>query len=515
VSTEEFDGGEPDEFARTDLRTGHPAPAWSWRTTRHGLWSRFGAYISPSRVVVAVIATLMLAALVATQLGYIQRLLDVARYRIQMVGVPELTETTIAPQPPTHLSMPNWEKISLPVPASQIHSFSADPSDPDSLLVCGFSLVETSPIHGEMTSRGPIAIWLSRDAGKTWTRSQAPAITGTYCQLDRAPDLPKKPTVTIERPAPIDPNCAQYDVLLSDDNGAYWHAIPAAYVAAFGVVTFCSHYAFMVLGRLYLYSSWDKTSSGKKVNDTNASLAHSDDGGRHWSEAGGADAMDYLNGRTTYLSDGTILTTGWPRQQVSSEDTSILWASTDKGDTWKPFSSLRGIVGQRILTSLGAQSTLAGVDRPLYLSYAEHIPSLTFHLKAAQITDDRHWAYLPPLPAPGTSRDHTGLTSILGATASGKLLSLGVYPQTGIQTDTPLDEQFDQQWLWSWDPHMQRWTSLAPPLPVAWKACSDGCWRASFAQSAASKQTVLWVRGFVAEDGSNDLYRLALPAEIT
>jgi hypothetical protein len=90
-----------------------------------------------------------------------------------------------------------------------------------------------------------------------------------------------------------------------------------------------------------------------------------------------------------------------------------------------------------------------------------------------------------------------------------------VNPQTGIQTDTPLEEQFDKQWLWSWDPHMQRWTSLTPPLPVAWKACSDGCWRASFTQSATSKQTVLWVRGFVAEGGANDLYRLALPAEIT
>jgi hypothetical protein len=136
------------------------------------------------------------------------------------------------------------------------------------------------------------------------------------------------------------------------------------------------------------------------------------------------------------------------------------------------------------------------------------------YLKAAQIVDDRHWAHLPPLPAPGTSVDHVGITNILGVRASGKLLAFGVNPQMGIQTDKPLEEQFDQQWLWSWDSHAQRWTSLAPPLSLAWKACSDGCWRASLAKSAASQQTVLWVRGYISEDRALDLYRLPLPAEI-
>ena len=47
-----------------------------------------------------------------------------------------------------------------------------------------------------------------------------------------------------------------------------------------------------------------------------------------------------------------------------------------------------------------------------------------------------------------------------------------------------------------------------------WKACSDGCWRASLAQSVASQQTILWVRGYVSENNANELYRLSLPAEI-
>jgi hypothetical protein len=136
------------------------------------------------------------------------------------------------------------------------------------------------------------------------------------------------------------------------------------------------------------------------------------------------------------------------------------------------------------------------------------------YLKAAETVDNRHWAYLPPLPVKGAGADHIGITSILGVTASGKLLAFGVNPQTGVQADKPPEEQFDQQWLWSWDPHAQRWTSLAPPLPLAWKACSDGCWRASLAQSVASQQTILWVRGYVSENNANELYRLSLPAEI-
>ena len=92
----------------------------------------------------------------ATQLGYTQRLLDAARYRIQMIGVPELTQTTIAPQPVAHLTTANWEQIPLPAPASQINDFSADPIDPESLLVCGISTLEKSPIQGEMTPSGPV-----------------------------------------------------------------------------------------------------------------------------------------------------------------------------------------------------------------------------------------------------------------------------------------------------------------------------------------------------------------------
>ena len=188
MSTQETDNGEPDDFARTDLRTGQPAPARSRQTIDRALLDRLRAQVTLPRAVVTTIVALILAALVATQLGYTQRLIDSVRYRIQMAGVPELTEMTIAPQPATYLTTANWAKIALPAPASQINDFSADPTDPQSLLVCGLSSLDTPTIHGEMTPRGPVAVWLTHNAGKTWIQSQAPVISGMYCWISRAPE---------------------------------------------------------------------------------------------------------------------------------------------------------------------------------------------------------------------------------------------------------------------------------------------------------------------------------------
>jgi hypothetical protein len=474
------------------------------------LWGRLIAQITVPRAVVAAIATLILAALVATQLGHTQRLLDEARYRIQMIGVPELTETAIAPQPATHLTTANWEKIPLPVPASQIFDFSADPSDPAALAVCGISSVDTPTINGDMTQRGPLWIWLTHDAGKTWRRGRWPPITGSYCWVTRAPDDSHRLSVLIDHPSPIKPRCSEYDLLLSDDDGTTWRPTPMIFTASQDVVRYCSHYAFIVGGRLFLQANW---STGQAQSDIHSVRVRSDDGGRHWSEVG-SDTAQYLNFTSRFLADGMILTVRWPLQQEDSGNTSSLWTSQDAGDSWRPISSLQGIVPDQVLTPLGAKSASASTERPLYLSVASHVPSRLLYLKAAEIIDNRHWAYLPPVPVKGTSADHIGITSILGVTASGKLLAFGVNPQLGIQTDKPLEEQFDQQLLWSWDPQAARWTSLAPSLPVEWKTCSDGCWQASLAKSTASQQTVLWVRGSIYENNANELYRLSLPAEI-
>ena len=192
-------------------------------------------------------------------------------------------------------------------------------------------------MQGEITPRGPIAIWLTHDAGKTWTPSQAPAISGTYCWISRAPDTPQRLTATIWRPAPIDPRCSEYDVLLSDDNGGSWRPTPAIFSAIGDVVRYCSHNAFNVRGRLFLYTNW---STGQAESDFYPSLAHSDDGGRHWSEVAG-DTAQYLNSRTICLNDGTIVSANWPPQQEEPGDTSVLWASTDRGDSWRPLSKDR------------------------------------------------------------------------------------------------------------------------------------------------------------------------------
>jgi len=413
-------------------------------------------------------------------------------------------------QPAAHLTTVDWEKIPLPAPASQSKDFSADPTDPERLLVCGHSSLEKSTIQGEITARGLVAIWLTHDAGKTWTQSQSPAMSGTYCWISRAPDNAQRLAVLIERPSSLKPRCSEYTVLLSDDNGASWHATPTTFSATEDAVQYCSHGALTVRGRLFLSTNW---STGQKESDSHTSLVRSDDGGRHWSEIG-ADAAQFLHSRPTSLADGTLLTIRWPLQQEDQENPGALSASPDRGDSWRPLSVLQGIVSDQALAPFGATSASATVERPLYLSAGSHIPSRKLYLITAEIVDNGHWAYLPPVPVRGTSADHIGLTSILSVTESGKLLAFGVNPQTGVQTDKPLEEQFDQQWLWSWDPHTQRWTSLTPLLPVAWQTCSEDCWRASLTQSATSQQTALWVRGSIDGNNANELYRLSLPAEV-
>jgi hypothetical protein len=500
MSAWEPESSEPDEFARTDLRTGLPALERPRRSLGRGFWRRLRAHVTLPRAVITTIAAIASAAIVATQVGYTQRLIDATRYRVNLLGVPELTETTIAPQRVAYLTTAGWERIPLPAPAHQIKTFSADPAVPASLLVCGLSRVNAPTVNGKITPRGPIGVWLTHDAGKTWSRGLTPEIVGTFCWISRAADAPQRLALLIEHPATIAPRCAEYNILLSDDNGVNWRVTPAVYAPVADEVEYCSHFAFIARERLYLHTNWTTSSSGQTTPDLNTSLARSDDGGRHWSEVSG-DLAQYLSFRATFLPDGTIITARWPTPQEEPEDTSVLWASTDIGDTWRPLSVLLGIVAQDVIASLGARSARATADQPLYL-------------KAAQIIDDRHWAFLPPLPVKGASVDHVGITNILGATASGKLLAFGVGPMADVTAFRLPDEDFAQQWLWSWDPRAARWTSLAPPLPVPWKRCSDGCWQATFVRSPSSQGTVLWVRGVVSENGDDELYRFSVPAEI-
>jgi hypothetical protein len=138
---------------------------------------------------VASVAALSIAALLATQLGYTQKLLDAARYRLEMFGVPDLSEVAIAPQPVAYLTTAGWERIPLPAPANQILSFSADPVDSASLVACGWS----PPVARDSAwayADGPMVVWFTHDGGITWSRAQAPEAIGSSCWLTRASDAP-------------------------------------------------------------------------------------------------------------------------------------------------------------------------------------------------------------------------------------------------------------------------------------------------------------------------------------
>jgi hypothetical protein len=77
-----------------------------------------------------------------------------------MIGQPELTQMTLAPQPATHLTAAKQEKVALPAPTRPINDHSADPTDPEKLLLCGHLSLEKLANQREITPRGPIAIGL-------------------------------------------------------------------------------------------------------------------------------------------------------------------------------------------------------------------------------------------------------------------------------------------------------------------------------------------------------------------
>jgi hypothetical protein len=65
--------------SRADLRTGQPAAEQPRRAIDRGLRGRRATQVPVPRVVVAAIVTLVLAALMATQLGYTQRMRGATR----------------------------------------------------------------------------------------------------------------------------------------------------------------------------------------------------------------------------------------------------------------------------------------------------------------------------------------------------------------------------------------------------------------------------------------------------
>ncbi len=108
-----------------------------------------------------------------------------------------------------------------------------------------------------------------------------------------------------------------------------------------------------------------------------------------------------------------------------------------------------------------------------------------------------------------------GITTVLAATPSGKLLVFGLGPDDHVPTDGALqvdDPQFARQWLWEWDPQAHRWTLLAPPLDAPWPQCSDRCWPTILTPAQGASATGMYLTVWHgADDGQVSLFGISLP----
>jgi hypothetical protein len=232
----------------------------------------------------------------------------------------------------------------------------------------------------------------------------------------------------------------------------------------------------------------------------------SEDGGQTWRAAKHvSEGMGY----PVFLADGTMLLAAYTRADSPTAGDTVLWTSHDAGETWDPRSILSGgYSGNRILTAPGVRDLAPSLASPVYL-LANTTFSLGLRVQIAQITDDRHWATLPPLPIAGATAQHTGVTQALTVTPSGKLLALGLGPQDRIPADGQYEASlFARQWLWEWDPRLTKWSVITQPLDVPWPQCSDGCWTAYVTRAGADED--VWLRGWDFQ-GNPPFYRIRLP----
>src|SRR5689334_7014378 len=167
----------------------------------------------------AALAVLVAMSALAAQLGLL-RMPDVgalwrdARAEIQLLGVPRLERTTITPGRWQTVAGAGWEQVALPgAEDGTLRFFWAAPDDAATVYACrGVAGQEV-----DNPDAGPITLWRTRDAGRTWHQLKTPAVTGRYCNVMTAPDAPRRLFAYAE-----DEVCPSTSVLTSDDGGDTW-----------------------------------------------------------------------------------------------------------------------------------------------------------------------------------------------------------------------------------------------------------------------------------------------------
>lgn len=267
--------GEPDDDSFGDVRVEPiapgertqrganqtvPAPDWTKRLSTRGKLAR--ALIAALAVTVAVVVVLP---------------------RTNFTLLPQITRLlTPAPtQTPTQgrLTTGAFEQVLLPnIPAATTSAVIPSPHDPSTAYTCAFPVQAAS--GGDPTS-GEISLWITHDAGQTWSRAPLQDAVGTYCDVETAMDGSHRVTLSVSNLA-LDQNgraCAHGHFYLSEDDGATWRTIEHTSVAPA-----VSQYGDCILQvtAKHLFLATYFSNNGDYGH---AILEHSNDGGQTWQRA--------------------------------------------------------------------------------------------------------------------------------------------------------------------------------------------------------------------------------------
>ena len=516
-----FDGAPAaradDEFAREALGSAKPVVHSGRRQTIR-------------RTLLAVAGCVLLAVVVLAATGAAGQLWRQARFSWLRHNAPTITRAAITPGSAGRRALPDgWRQQPLkPPPTPDVFYYFPASDDLQTWYGCSAAHIDNKN-YDSYVADGPLAFWYTHDAGQRWTRVPIPQVSGGSCNLGVAADAPQRLALTSQRYGSTPPQnaaCSRLSLFLSDDGGAHWHVAPTLPDPPIqpGQDTRCTVIPWPTARHLYLLYTYSvmivtKTSNTKSsVAQDATSLVRSDDGGRTWKRLDanippGAEDAFYPH----LLDDGETLLLPVaqyepPANGSPAYERSWLWVSRDAGDSWQPLASIDGFLIQAVLTPEDTRSLAPAPAHPLYLLSEANLPSRYLRIQIAQMTDSHHWSPLPPLPIAGASLTRPGISSVLTTTPSGRLLVFGLGPEGQIpasETQQVDEQQFDQQWLWEWDPVASRWTLLTPALDAPWPtACGNHCWVGSL-QNAGDANASLWVVEYDRADTSRwNLFRV-------
>jgi photosystem II stability/assembly factor-like uncharacterized protein len=185
---------------------------------------------------------------------------------------------------------------------------------------------------------GASSLWVTHNAGQTWSRGALPAGNGTGCDVEPAFDGSQRVVVSIFTDAPDQhtPACAHSQYFLSDDDGASWRAIA---LAALTSPISQEGDGFMVVSARHLFLN-----IALNQNQGHATLERSDDAGRSWQRADqGLEALLFVPRAPWFAQslDGTgdALVTSVPTDSGGSSATADLWVTHDAGAHWQRVQS--------------------------------------------------------------------------------------------------------------------------------------------------------------------------------